>query len=137
MREAGEELRKALGSVVAMTVPPEKQTLALTMVSAILDNYTVTVDETDGEDRNAEILEEYVRSCSLAGRSDGTVRMYRYAVKGFMDHLQKDVRRATSKDINSYLGAVKARGVSNSYVDTRRAWLSSFFSWMENTPTRS
>ena len=133
MRNAREEFRKALDSVIAMTVAPDKQTIALTMVSAIVDRYVIQDDDLGDEGHNGRILDQYVQHLSLSGKSEKTIRMYQYAVKGFIGYLSKDVRRATAKDIRGYLASIKAKGVSNSYVDTRRAWLSSFYSWLEAT----
>lgn len=134
MRNAKDECRKALESVVTMTVEPGKQTMALTMISAIVDRYVISDDEVTGPEHNTDLIEKYIQYCTLTGKSDGTIRMYRYALKGFVEHLEgTDIRRTTSKDIMDYLGKLKAREVSNSYISTRRAWLSSFFTWMENT----
>ncbi len=133
MRNAKEELRAALHSVVSMTVEPAKQTLALTRISASVDRYIIQDDEIRGEEHNERLLEHYVQQLSLAGKSEKTIRMYRYAVRGFMTYIAKDLRRATSKDIREYLASIKTKGVSNSYVDTRRAWLSSFYTWLEAT----
>ena len=58
MRNAKEEFRKALESVVAMTVEPEKQTMALTMMSAIVDRYVISDDEVTGAEHNADLIEK-------------------------------------------------------------------------------
>lgn len=80
-----------------------------------------------------EDLEDYLASKALAGKSQETLKRYRYELSRLLSYINKETADITSGDISSYLRAYKCiRRVSNQTLKNVRSVYSSFFAWLRD-----
>lgn len=82
------------------------------------------------DDAWMDILDEFILSKSLEGKSSKTLERYSFEMKRLLSYISKPVDQIISNDISMYLIAYKRiRKVSNSTLKNVRAVFSSFFAW--------
>lgn len=80
-----------------------------------------------------EDLEDYLASKALAGKSQETLKRYRYELSRLLSYINKETADITSGDISAYLRAYKCiRRVSNQTLKNVRSVYSSFFAWLRD-----
>lgn len=117
----------------------------LQSMSNYLDNAQMlrlktVLDEISKSDANAsivkssnELLEEFLATKRLEGRSDKTIFFYRFAIEKMLNSVGKNVCSITTDDLRRYLSNYQSeRGVSKVTIDNIRRDLSSFFKWLED-----
>lgn len=102
----------------------------------ILNPYTVQRQKnelsTDVKSEDIKAYQMFFISKKIEGLSERTLKNYKYAADDFLNFVNKRFNDITSNDIRYYLAFTqKESGCSNSYNDTRRRYLNSFFSWLE------
>lgn len=76
-------------------------------------------------------LQDFLSTKLLEGKSNGTIRQYKYELERLLSYVNKDVGSITSGDILDYLQKYKMiRKVSNQYLENKRLTYSSFFVWL-------
>ena len=91
-------------------------------------------DKTDSITKSSnELMEEFLATKRLEGRSDETLAYYRLAIEKMLTSVNKNVCSITTEDIRKYLSDYQSeRGVSKVTLDNIRRELSSFFKWLED-----
>ncbi|MDM8143181.1 tyrosine-type recombinase/integrase [Megamonas hypermegale] len=85
------------------------------------------------EETNESLLKRFIATKGIEGCSQNTLRYYYATVKIFIKNYKKDVRLATTADIQIFLGwYYKTRGCSKSNMNNIRRVLSSFYHWMRD-----
>ena len=82
------------------------------------------------DDTNEKLLQRYIATLKLEGKSDETLAQYYRSVRNFMESIQKNVADITTNDIRYYLVQYQNRGVKKSTLDNERRNLSAYFSWL-------
>lgn len=83
-------------------------------------------------------LQMYLESCEQAGKSQGTIDLYRFHLSRFLSYANKDVKNISDDDIYTYLYNYRhRRTVSNSYLNHLRLILNGFFKWLIKKRVRS
>lgn len=82
------------------------------------------------EGKNEVCIKKFALAKAIAGCSKRTVEQYTTTIKRFCDSIGKDADTVTSEDIQAYFAQRLVDGVSKSYVDTIRRYLSSFFAYL-------
>ena len=78
------------------------------------------------------LLQAFLASKQLEGRSERTIRLYDQAIRRMMEYSDKHVCVMNTEDIRDYLAWYRnEHGVSRSTLDCNRRMLSSFFRWLE------
>lgn len=76
-------------------------------------------------------LQMYLEAFEQAGKSKGSVALYRFHLSHFLSWANKDVSQITDDDIYTYLYNYRhRRTVSNSYLNQIRLILNGFFKWL-------
>ena len=114
-------------------------------MSKYLDNSQMiklkdTLDESlrrseDGilEKSSQELLDMFIATKRLEGRSEKTLFLYRYNIEKMLEKSEKNVCVMNTDDIRGYLSSYQEQnGVSKATVDNVRRNLSSFFKWLED-----
>ena len=86
-----------------------------------------------GQDNSNDLLELFLSTKRLEGRSDRTLKYYKNTVLNMMKSIQKPVTAITTDDLRQYLADYQKRPtVCKQSVDNIRRNLSSFFNWLED-----
>jgi site-specific recombinase XerD len=90
-------------------------------------------DSENSENDSFELLNRFISTKKLEGRSDKTLKYYKSTVDKMLGAINKNVKTITTDDLRQYLTAYQSRStVSNQSVDNVRRNLSSFFTWLED-----
>ena len=121
--------------LTVMTTLNMEQTMQLKMaLEMALHNCKIIQEEnalTTDENNNEHILQVFIASKKVSGRSDGTLRNYYGEVKKLFDYLQKDYKKITTDDIRMYMYHRQQEGkLSNNSVNNIRLCLKSFFKFL-------
>lgn len=86
-----------------------------------------------GEDNSRDLLELFLSTKRLEGRSERTLKYYRNTVQNMMNEIGKTVTAISTEDLRQYLADYQNRPtVCRLSVDNIRRNLSSFFNWLED-----
>ena len=123
----------------------EEANVILHKMSKVIDNTQMVrlnsiLDEILTETRldadlksSEEILEIFLSSKRLEGRSQKTLDLYRFTIEKMLEHINKNICLLTTADIRDYLSWYQTEhNVSKATVDGIRRNLSSLFHWLED-----
>lgn len=102
-------------------------------LNAILDEI-LTEARLDADLKSSEeILEIFLSSKRLEGRSQKTLDLYRFTIEKMLEQINKNICLLTTADIRDYLSWYQTEhNVSKATVDGIRRNLSSLFHWLED-----
>ena len=102
-------------------------------LNAILDEI-LTEARLDADLKSSEeILEIFLSSKRLEGRSQKTLAIYRFTIEKMLEQINKNICLLTTADIRDYLSWYQTEhNVSKATVDGIRRNLSSLFHWLED-----
>lgn len=87
----------------------------------------------DSKDDSFELLNRFISTKKLEGRSDKTLKYYKNTVDKMLLSIDKNVKAITTDDLRTFLTDYQSRStVSKQSVDNVRRNLSSFFTWLED-----
>lgn len=99
----------------------------------ILDEIARQEDTTLLSKSSEELLEMFLATKRLEGRSENTLFLYRFNIGKMLEKAEKNVCVMNTDDVRSYLSSYQENnGVSKATVDNVRRTLSSFFRWLED-----
>ena len=83
-------------------------------------------------DENApdDLLDSYIASLRVQGKSELTINRYVYKIKKFMDWVGVPTRRVNAYHIRSWIAKEKERGIADSTLEGDRSVLSAYFGWL-------
>ena len=85
------------------------------------------------EDDSVELLERFIATKRLEGRSERTLKYYKITIEKMMKSIDKNVRAITTDDLRHYLADYQQNSnASKMSIDNIRRNLSSFFNWLED-----
>lgn len=105
------------------------------VLTEVLSDYEITPRITDVaicEDGNNLYLMKFLAWKSTEGKSDRTIRQYRYALNQMLRTVGKMIPDITEDDLFLYMAIMKRNGCTNTYLKNVRSELSSFFGWLYN-----
>ena len=90
-----------------------------------------TAEDNSGID-SRELLERFLSTKRLEGRSERTIKYYRTSISKMLEAVGKSVMAITTDDLRAYLADYQSRPtVSKATVDNQRRNLGTFFAWLE------
>ena len=129
-----DKLLKDLELRLSLQFPPDQREKIMQCVIASIKDYDVKECVTDltvrHEDINERILKRYVASIRIDGIKESTIRQYVRTAQKLEELIGKPFTEMSAYDIRYFLGDIKARGSKNRHVESQRAYVSAFFSWM-------
>ena len=91
-----------------------------------------TYEVIEYDDYNGKLLNLYLGSLAVEGKSPKTIQRYALVLKMFNENLQKSLRDVTTNDLRYYLACYKSqRHVSGTTLDGMRRVFTAFFNWLE------
>ena len=92
-----------------------------------------TREDDDGTDQSRELLESFLATKRLEGRSEKTLKYYRVTVERMLNSTGLNVKAITTDDLRKYLTEYQQNSKAGKMsVDNIRRNLSSFFNWLED-----
>ena len=119
------DIEKRLGEIVTVA-----QLMAIMPVMAeVLGGYEVkaTASEDAGD---IDLLQCFLDSLRVGGRSEGTINGYRYRIKSLMKFTKVPISKITVYHLRSYFAAEQERGIADTTLKNYREIFSSFFGWL-------
>lgn len=102
-------------------------------LTALFQKYDVSEACTDlavCDDSNERIINTYIASMRLEGRSEKTLKQYYDALTKLLDEIPKSIKDIRTNDIRYHLAHYQTtHNVSNATVNNKRKFLSAFFVW--------
>lgn len=77
-----------------------------------------------------DVLEAYLNAKEIEGRSQKTIRLYRYIISRAMKVIGIPARRASVYDLRRYLAKEKAKGLADSSLENIRQIINAYYNWM-------
>lgn len=102
----------------------------LRIISDVLEGFDMRERETQDEEKNDDLLNAFIDSLSIQGRSEKTIYRYRYMIGRFTAFTNVPTRKINVYHIRNWLTSEKERGVQDSTLEGHRQILSSYFGWL-------
>lgn len=103
-------------------------------ITTLLHKYQISEDVTDltiQDNQNEKILKTYMATLRLEGKSETTIKQYYDAISALLLEINKNICDITTNDIRFHLSNYQLNhNVSNTTVDNKRRFLSTFFKWL-------
>lgn len=105
------------------------------ILTGLLQRYQITQKTTElivyEEDTNILLMERYIASLRLEGKSEATLEQYKRAIEKLSESINKHFKDITTNDIRCHLARYQTlRKVCKSTLDNERRYLSAFFRWL-------
>lgn len=101
----------------------------LTVVADVLDGFDVREIVTQLQ-QGEDLLNCYIDAMKVRGRSEKTVKQYRYVLEKMMKKINIPTRRITVYHLRNYLATEQARGIKDSTLESNRQVMSAYFGWL-------
>lgn len=134
--EIKEEMINNIMMRIQKYVPEENFENVKDEVVCCVYNYEVsqkqTYDIIEYDDYNGKLLNLYLGSLAVEGKSPKTIQRYALVLKMFNEKINKNLRDVTTNDLRYYLACYKSqRHVSGTTLDGMRRVFTAFFNWLE------
>lgn len=101
------------------------------VITEALDAFTVTQQvRNDWSGTEDDMMEAFLASMRVQGRSEGTIYQYRRMIRIFRKYVQVNAREVNAAHIRAWLSGEKERGIQDSTLNNDRQILSSYFGWL-------
>ena len=100
------------------------------IISDILQSFRMEELKQDVAVREDDLLDSFVASLRVQGRSEKTVERYVYVIGRFMKYANTPTRQVNVYHIRNWIASEKARGIQDSTLEGNRQVLSSYFGWL-------
>ena len=105
------------------------------ILTGLLQRYQITQKTTElivyEEDTNILLMERYIASLRLEGKSEATLEQYKRAIEKLSESINKHFKDITTNDIRCHLARYQTiRKVCKATLDNERRYLSAFFRWL-------
>ena len=126
--EAKALLLKNLEQQLSTAITAADMSKVLSAVSDQLAEYSVDYATTDI--RMDDLLDAYTAAMQIQGRSEKTIKRYRYLIGRMMEDVNVPTRSITVYHLRQYLAKEKARGISDRTLEGTRQVFSAYFNWL-------
>lgn len=128
-----EKFRVELLTMLDKSMSKELVSVVDMALTALFQKYDVSEACTDlavCDDSNERIINTYIASMRLEGRSEKTLKQYYDALTKLLDEIPKSIKDIRTNDIRYHLAHYQTtHNVSNATVNNKRKFLSAFFVW--------
>ena len=128
-----EKFRVELLTMLGKSMSKELVSAVDMALTALFQKYDVSEACTDlavCDDSNEKIINTYIASMRLEGRSEKTLKQYYDALTKLLDEIPKSIKDIRTNDIRYHLAHYQTtHKVSNATVNNKRKFLSAFFVW--------
>ena len=100
------------------------------IISDLLQGFRMEELQQIRTEQEDDLLQSFVASMQVQGRSPKTIERYTYVLGRFMDYAKTPTRQINVYHIRNWIAAEKARGIQDSTLEGDRQVLSSYFGWL-------
>lgn len=111
-----------------LTVSTMEKTMKI--ISDVLEGFDMRECERWEEIQKDDLLDSYISSMRVSGRSEKTINRYAYMIGRFMKYTNVPTRKINVYHIRNWLASEKDRGVQDSTLEGHRQILSAYFGWL-------
>lgn len=126
--EAKALLLKNLEQQLSTTITAYDMSKVLSAVADQLSDYAVSY--TAQEEQVDDLLDAYTAAMHIQGRSEKTIKRYRYLIGKMMKDVKVPTRSITVYHLRQYLAKEKARGIADRTLEGTREVFSAYFNWL-------
>lgn len=126
--EAKALLLKNLEQQLSTAITAAEMSKVLSAVSDQLAEYSVEYATQDI--CMDDLLDAYTAAMQIQGRSEKTIKRYRYLIGRMMEDVNVPTRSITVYHLRQYLAKEKARGISDRTLESTRQVFSAYFNWL-------
>lgn len=127
--EARTNLLNNLSARLSSEVSTEEMIRIMEIVSTQLANYELNQVELDDSPDN--LLDIYLTTMEIEGRSGKTIERYKYAITRMMKSVAVPTNRITVHHLRKYLADEKARGLCDNTLEGNREIFCAYFNWLQ------
>lgn len=102
----------------------------LQIASDVLEGYDMREIVGWKDEGPDDLLDGFISSMKIQGRSEKTIERYKYQLGRFMESVKTTTRKITVYHIRNWLASEKERGLKESTLESQRQVLSSYFGWL-------
>ena len=102
----------------------------MSILSDLLQDFRMEELQRTGDNEPDDLLDSFVASMHVQGRSKMTIERYTYVIGRFMAFAGVPTRQVNVYHIRNWLAAEKKRGIQDSTLEGNRQVLSSYFGWL-------
>lgn len=128
-----EKFRVELLTMLDKSMSKEQISAVDMALTALFQKYEISEACTElavRDDSNERIINTYIASMRLEGRSEKTLKQYYDALTKLLDEIPKRIKDIRTNDIRYHLAHYQStHKVSNATVNNKRKFLSAFFVW--------
>lgn len=114
----------------AETIPQATMQRMLQIASDVLEGFDMREIARWDENEKDDLLDGYIASMKVQGRSQGTIYRYERMIRIFMNYVKAPTRRISAYHVRNWLAAEKERGLQDSTLEGMRQILSGYFGWL-------
>lgn len=99
-------------------------------ISDVMQGFRMEELRSAEEYRDDDLLDSFIDALKVQGRSEKTIRRYRFIIGKFQDFAKTPTRNINVYHIRGWIAAEKERGIKDSTLEGNRQVLSSYFGWL-------
>lgn len=100
------------------------------IISDVLEGFDMRECDRWDEVQKDDLLDSYLSSMRVSGRSEKTINRYAYMIGRFTKYVNVPTRKINVYHIRGWLASEKERGVQDSTLEGHRQILSAYFGWL-------
>lgn len=128
---AKQKLLKAVECKLSSILVVDDLTEVVNLLTVELGMYEVEEKpENQADVETADFLEAFLSAKLLEGRSDATIKHYRYVITRFLQDANTPIRDITIYHLRGYLNKQKLAGIADKTLEGNRSVFCSFFGWL-------
>ena len=134
MSDCKSQLLMELTNAIVKVTDADTASIIRDIIIARLSDYDVERKVTAlakvDADTNENIINSFMASLIIEGKSKGTAFQYKRSIHKLLDFTGKNCTEIDANDVKAWLAKMKLRGLKNTSVSNQKNNVSSFFRWM-------
>ena len=114
----------------AEIIPQAIMQHVLQIASDVLEGFDMRELSNWAENDKDDLLDGFIASMKVQGRSKGTIDRYDNMIRRFMTYAKAPTRRISAYHVRNWLAMEKEKGLQDSTLEGMRQILSSYFGWL-------
>ena len=122
-------LQQQIETKLMTEVTADVMNRTLRIVADVLEGFDIR--EIAVAEEQDDLLDCYISAMQVQGRSEKTLKRYRYIIEKMMKQVGVSTRRITVYHLRNYLAQLKENGRQDSTLEAERQVFSAYFNWLQ------
>ena len=127
--DAKVSLQQQIEAKLMTEVTADVMNRTLRIVADVLEGFDIR--EIAVAEEQDDLLDCYISAMQVQGRSEKTLKRYRYIIEKMMKQVGVSTRRITVYHLRNYLAQLKEKGRQDSTLEAERQVFSAYFNWLQ------